>query len=240
MSPARTVWVRNSPRGCRSGARRRRAGWRGRARARPGTCRRASTCTPRARALRPSSMRSATCWSICACSARSDSRARGVRRGDREHDLPLLGRAAELAVALERLGLLAVARGERVAPRRRRARGAGWSSEASLPAGRLRPPGAQPPSTSASGPPREQRPPPRSPEVLLLEDVQVLDEVVERHLGVDLAAVGGERPHERGVALAAHREGGDVAVLLDLGQQALLPSPVGIGQDRGCAGRGSC
>src|SRR4029077_4053777 len=38
-----------------------------------------------------------------------------VARGDRERDLPLLGRAAQLAVALERLRLLAVARGERIA-----------------------------------------------------------------------------------------------------------------------------
>src|SRR6185503_14502164 len=74
---------------------------------------------------------------------------------------------------------------------------------------------------SRSGPgraPRRRaiRAPRHSPQVLLLEDVQVLDEVVEGHLGIDLAAVARERSHFFFLGLAEHREGGDVAVLLHL------------------------
>src|SRR4029077_10484948 len=100
-----------------------------------------------------------------------------------------------------------------------------WTPRRERPPPRSRPAGARAP------PPRAASRAPDSPEILLLEDVQVLDEVVERHLGVDLAAMGREWAHERGVALTPHREGGDVAVLLDLGQEAFLPPPVGIGQD---------
>ena len=63
-------------------------------------------------------------------------------------------------------------------------------------------------------------------ERFLLVHVQVLGELVERHLGVDLAPIAREQAHERGIALTPHGEGRDVSVLDGLAEERLVPAPV--------------
>src|SRR5215470_18910891 len=121
-----------------------------------------------------------------------------------------------------------------------------WSASRSRPSLATGPPAWPAPSRWKPAPARRWRrprrgPPPRpaagdggpSPEVLFLEERQVLGEVLQRHVGIDLAAVDGERRHEGGVALAPHGEGGHVAGGLDLPQHVVVPAAVGIGDGVG-------
>src|SRR5262245_18326971 len=120
-------------------------------------------------------------------------------------------------------------RGERDAAARRaraRGRGGGW-----VRAGpRATPPAATAPWRSRPVPTPRRAWPRISSQVLLVEDVEVPGELLERHLRVDLAAVDLQRPHERRVALATHGEGGGVALLAHASEQVVIGAAVRVGE----------
>src|SRR5258707_1805991 len=68
----------------------------------------------------------------------------------------------------------------------------------------------------------------RSPEIFFLVEGQVLRELVEVHVGVDLAAVNGEGRDERRIALPGHGGSGHVPGGLALLKHAAVPPPVAL------------
>src|SRR5439155_2984036 len=94
------------------------------------------------------------------------------------------------------------------------------------------------PARSWSAPSRRRRAsaprparPPASSQVFVVEQVQIPRELFERHLRVDLAAADAQRSRERGIALAAHGEGGGVALLAHAGEQVVVDAAIGVGEE---------
>src|SRR5207237_6610755 len=65
----------------------------------------------------------------------------------------------------------------------------------------------------------------------VVEQVQIPRELFERHLRVDLAAADAQRSRERGIALAAHGEGGGVALLAHAGAQVVVDAATAVGEE---------
>ena len=155
------------------------------------------------------------------------SRAARVAGRDRERDLPVVRpragarRRARAPPPAARCRAASGSRGEGGEGAARPRRGGGgpraWrSATRSLPGAAA----AQPPPASPAPPGG------RAPHLRFssLEDVEVLDEVVQRHLGVDLAPVPAERRARRRHCPDGAREGGDVAVLLRLLDDVVVPA----------------